>query len=137
MINREPFEIKEGIYYLCIKTVVMKESCAISYIRGHVYKSEKDMCITDEQGETNHMWVMDNTTDDVRLFFRPATSKEIKNMVKLNSRLDVDDEIQEVLVLGEFQNFLNELCKDVDDLDLKFVENVILEYLRKRKYYCE
>lgn len=49
---KKPIKGKE---YLCIKTVVM-DSGYTAYIKGKVYISEQNGCITDEKNNTNHFW---------------------------------------------------------------------------------
>lgn len=48
-------EIEKGKRYLCTKTVVMDDD-EVDYIKGKVYLSEADGCITDEQGFKRHQW---------------------------------------------------------------------------------
>ena len=49
---KEPIKGKE---YLCIKTVVM-DSKFTAYIKGKVYISEQNRCITNEKNNANHFW---------------------------------------------------------------------------------
>ena len=49
---KEPIKGKE---YLCIKTVVM-DSKYTAYIKGKVYISEQNRCITNEKNNANHFW---------------------------------------------------------------------------------
>ena len=49
---KEPIKGKE---YLCIKTVVM-DSKFTAYIKGKVYISEQNGCITNEKNNANHFW---------------------------------------------------------------------------------
>ena len=49
---KEPIKGKE---YLCIKTVVM-DSKFTAYIKGKVYISEQNGCITNEKNNANHVW---------------------------------------------------------------------------------
>lgn len=48
-------KIKKGDRFLCIKDVEM-DSSRIDYIKGKEYISEKDGCITDEEGDAYHKW---------------------------------------------------------------------------------
>lgn len=48
-------EIEKGKRYLCTKTVVMDDD-EVDYIKGRVYWSEMEGCITDEQGFKMHQW---------------------------------------------------------------------------------
>lgn len=42
--------------YLCIKDVIMDGSGVVTYIKGRIYPSEYEGCVTNEQGDTHHMW---------------------------------------------------------------------------------
>ena len=49
--------IKKGRRYRCIREVRMNgHSDDIRYIKGKIYKSEIDGCITDETGVKQHIW---------------------------------------------------------------------------------
>lgn len=51
-------EIKKGSRWVCIKDVSMYGGDdEIAYIKGNVYKSEQDGCITDRLGDVGHLWV--------------------------------------------------------------------------------
>lgn len=47
--------VKEGKQYLCTKSVYMDDG-ELDYIKGKVYLSENEDCITDEQGDDFHVW---------------------------------------------------------------------------------
>jgi hypothetical protein len=47
-------EIKEGDRFLCIKRVVMSPDKEIGFIKGNVYVSNGDFCITDERRDEAH-----------------------------------------------------------------------------------
>lgn len=47
--------IKKGDSFECINTVVMDDG-EIAYVRGYVYHSERDDCITDNSGDDSHNW---------------------------------------------------------------------------------
>lgn len=49
-------EIKEGQKYYCKETVVMDGSNTVAYKKGNIYPCQMDGCITDEQGEIEHIW---------------------------------------------------------------------------------
>lgn len=50
-------EIKKGQKFLCINTVIMINGDGeIAYLKGEVYFSENDNCITDIQGDKHHGW---------------------------------------------------------------------------------
>ena len=59
--------IKEGDKFKCVKDVIMNDSGETAYIKGHVYMSEQDECITDEQGFVSHFW---GTRDADKYFVR-------------------------------------------------------------------
>lgn len=46
--------IKKGDRFECIKTVKMGGSGEEAYTRGHIYISEQDGCVTDNQGSVGH-----------------------------------------------------------------------------------
>ena len=49
--------IKKGDKFKCIKDVIMdNDPNDIAYTEGKIYISERDKCITDNQGEINHCW---------------------------------------------------------------------------------
>lgn len=52
--------IRKNDKFLCINDVVMKDDngvdCGIAYRKGRVYKSEKNDCITDDDGDYLHKW---------------------------------------------------------------------------------
>jgi len=47
--------IKKGDKFRCIKDVVMSNG-GVAYLKGKIYTSEEDGCITNEQGNTYHHW---------------------------------------------------------------------------------
>ena len=50
-------EIRKGDKFLCIKDVVMLDPPhKIAYIKGRVYTSEVNGCITNEYGNDQHSW---------------------------------------------------------------------------------
>lgn len=58
-------EIKQGECYRCIKNVIMDDPYDETrngkpcYVKGNVYESERDKCLTDEFGDKNHVWPID------------------------------------------------------------------------------
>jgi len=48
--------IEQGDEFACIKTLRMNPSNDIKYIKGYVYKSDNDGCITNCDGEKFHQW---------------------------------------------------------------------------------
>jgi len=56
-------KIKKGQEFVCIKKVIMDESKIEAYSKGYIYKSEMDLCITNNDNEKNHSWTsLDKTT---------------------------------------------------------------------------
>ena len=49
--------IKIGDKFKCIKTLIPTGSGDIWYHKGRVYQSDMDGCITDEDGDIDHMWI--------------------------------------------------------------------------------
>ena len=49
--------IRKGDKFKCIKDVYMYPTNEIAYIKGNVYKSERDWCLTDEQDAKDHWWL--------------------------------------------------------------------------------
>ena len=52
----EDVKIYEGDVFLCTKTVEMEDDGEKVYIKGKMYVSQQDSCITNEKGEINHYW---------------------------------------------------------------------------------
>lgn len=61
----EPFKIKKGDIFQCIKDVVTDDG-VIDYKKGSFYTSDCDECITDEQYTEYHYW---NGDDDPSEYF--------------------------------------------------------------------
>lgn len=61
--------VRKNDKFLCINDVVMEDAagvaCGIAYRKGKVYKSEKNKCITDDDGEYLHKW-----TDEWEKYFK-------------------------------------------------------------------
>ena len=56
--------IKAGDKFKCIKDVIMDDDPNdIAYYADNIYVSEKDECITDEQGYAGHKWYEYGTTE--------------------------------------------------------------------------
>ena len=45
-----------GLRFLCIRDVVFG-SVDVKYVKGLIYRSEVEGCITNEDGEKNHEWI--------------------------------------------------------------------------------
>lgn len=52
---RDDKQIRKGDMFECIEDVIMDDG-EISYVKGKVYASEVDSCITDDQHYKNHNW---------------------------------------------------------------------------------
>ena len=65
--------IKKGDVFVCLKTVIMDGNASdVAYNRGRIYYSEKDGCITDNQGAFEHEW-----GNDVYSFFIKLEDREV------------------------------------------------------------
>jgi hypothetical protein len=62
----EPYDINKGDSFVCIQDVIMEEGDSLVYKKGFVYTSEKNGCITDEDGYIDHRW---DDVDYTRLYF--------------------------------------------------------------------
>jgi hypothetical protein len=62
----ETYDIKKGDSFVCIQDVIMAEDDSLVYKKGFVYTSEKNGCITDEDGDIDHRW---DDVDYTRLYF--------------------------------------------------------------------
>ena len=51
-------KILVGDKFLCTKTVIMDPSEEVAYKKGKIYYSDYDDCITDEQGDMHHRWII-------------------------------------------------------------------------------
>lgn len=56
-------DIKKGQKFLCKETVVMNHTGELAYIKGKTYTSERDGCLTDEEGDFVHSWSWDTDFD--------------------------------------------------------------------------
>ena len=57
--------IKKGDKFKCIKDVIMDEDPSdIAYIKGKIYTSEEDGCITDERKSKTHHWYEHRYTEE-------------------------------------------------------------------------
>ena len=48
--------IEQGDEFVCLKTLRMQKSGSITYIKGYVYRSDVEGCITNCDGEKHHGW---------------------------------------------------------------------------------
>ena len=49
-------KIIKGDKFECVKSVAMDQNGYVAYIKGKIYTSESDGCITDEQCNKQHYW---------------------------------------------------------------------------------
>lgn len=56
-------QIRKGDVFECIQHVILDDG-SVAYVKGKVYASEKDDCITDETHEDNHYWNVQEDEDD-------------------------------------------------------------------------
>lgn len=63
--------IRKGEKFECIKDVVM-DNDNLAYTKGAIYLSETNNCITDAQGNTQHLWVdgFGQRCEDWRNYFK-------------------------------------------------------------------
>lgn len=80
----EPFKIKKGDIFQCIKDVVMADG-VIDYKKGSFYTSDCDGCITDEQYTEGHYW---NGDDDPSEYFIKVDSINDFNDDKYNDNVN-------------------------------------------------
>lgn len=59
-----------GHRWLCIRDLVMKNTGDIAYKKGKVYESEMNDAITDEEGNSFHMWVGKRSDELRRYYFK-------------------------------------------------------------------
>lgn len=69
--------IQIGDKYFCIKTVIMEKEYDdddddIAYIQGKVYTSEINGCLTNQHGESDHLW---SRTDELNEHFKKIDGK--------------------------------------------------------------
>lgn len=69
-------KVKRGDKFLCIKDVIMNEG-VLAYIKGNVYVSERDECITDEQEDVCHGWTKEVGLNDYFTFFADKRTIEV------------------------------------------------------------
>lgn len=48
------YQIEKGDRFMCIQDYIMDDTEEIAYTKGLVYESEKDECITDNEGDKQH-----------------------------------------------------------------------------------
>jgi len=48
--------IEQGDEFVCLKTLRMQKDNSIAYIKGYVYQSDHDGCITNCEGDKHHQW---------------------------------------------------------------------------------
>lgn len=105
-------EIKKGMKFRCIKTVVM-ESGETCYIKDGIYISHNDGCITDIQFDKKHIW-KDCKSEDFFVLFNEGYSLET-----IRVHCNTQDEFDEVLNWHSKQKHVSAIGK----LPLYFKEN--------------
>jgi hypothetical protein len=112
---KEPFKIKKGDAFTCIKDVVMNDRF-IAYKKGGYYTSEFDDCITDERHDKEHFWLDKREFEEHFKYFEYGLSAEVlsksndnvnhpKHCTSHPSGVDcIDKNVQ------AFKNIANELC---------------------------
>ncbi len=49
------YKVYKNHYYYCIRSVIMRPSGEEAYTKGKVYHSAEDDCLTDNQGDSDHL----------------------------------------------------------------------------------
>lgn len=68
-------EIKKGDKFRCIRDIysgLVNQNLCFWYIKGKIYNSDLDDCITDEDGDINHRW----GKNEVYRYFIPYISNK-------------------------------------------------------------
>jgi hypothetical protein len=75
--------IKVGDKFRCIKDLRYREQY-LWYKKGRIYQSDEDGCITDEEGDTGHVWPTDRQyeRDCFLEYFIPYVSNKRKGYGK-------------------------------------------------------
>lgn len=80
-------KIYKGQQFLCVEDVIMEdEDESIAYIKGNVYHSEIDGCITDMQGDTEHEWNSPETEKYFKMVLNPANTQT--NVLRALAKID-------------------------------------------------
>jgi hypothetical protein len=74
-------KIKKGKKYECVKTVVMDDG-DVEYVKGRVYLSELEHCLTDESGIISHFVSLDSSVWAEEHFKKVTSKKSLKKRVE-------------------------------------------------------
>jgi hypothetical protein len=74
-------KIKKGNDYECVKTVVMDDG-DVEYVKGRVYLSELEHCLTDESGIISHFVSLDSSVWAEEHFKKVTSNKSLKKRVE-------------------------------------------------------
>lgn len=67
--------IKKGDKFRCIKTLIYANS-DLWYLKGRIYQSDMDGCITDEDGDMDHEWTGKKAEKEIEKYFIPYISNK-------------------------------------------------------------
>lgn len=134
MKGRKKFDVVLGKYYMCIQSVVMDDDNEIAYKFGHIYKSEYEGCITDEDGCETHYW---KGVDYLPEHFREATEEEVKDIERINSQEFYDKSVFEAIIRNNFMEFCYEQAQNIKNTTYEEVMNCVYNFIRRSKYYGE
>lgn len=110
IIQKQPtLDIKAGQWFRCIKDVTMNDGTT-DYLKGKVYQSFFDKCITDENGQKKHMWVA-NAEQYFTLIPKPSFKK--------GDTLIFKDQAKSA-------SWLYHIIKDVDNENYTFTDGTVL-----------
>lgn len=127
-------EIKKGMKFKCIEDVFMIYDNDHAYIRGNIYDSEKDGCITDEGGDNGHKWT---NFDRPSIYFELLESDKPESpqrhydntngsLYQLASRLDLNhwefDILKRLVRCRKKGQFEQDLQKIKDTVDIYLQE---------------
>ena len=115
--------IGEGMIFECIKDVVMWPSGGTTYLKGKWYLSERDECITNEQGDKGHYWNADNL---FRSHFLLLSGAELYARCKVNApQPDVKDAPR--IIKGMFFRCLKDVVMDDETRTLAYLAGNVYE----------
>lgn len=110
-------KIGKGKQYRCINDVVMVDG-VIAYIKGKVYVSEQDECITDEQGCKCHFW---GVCERTKHFFEEIGKSKRSNTYTTPKKIDLKERRLE-LVKAAMQGLLanSNIAQHIDDISKNY-----------------
>lgn len=71
----------------------------VAYVKGQTYTSERDGCITDEQGNTAHWWADSDINKTIPAFFNyfePLSIKPSETITLQNLRIHHANQLREI-----------------------------------------